>query len=375
MLLKSAKFLLIISIMGIAGCKPVTPTTPTETIELPTSTNSPLTNPIPDVTIEPTAQSPTEIVTEVPTNSSLPITIQNVNQLTLSNTLTMQEPVRIKWNLDQNSFTLIGFEGFWIYSYPELQLLFEYQFQPDEMLVDVSSDGETYVLSFNQSSLIVKNWQTNQSHTIQTNINFMGGDISPDGTEIILVQQDIWAGPVFDLESGNIITTITGFETAAPVYNISFGEDGNHAIWNARATIRLSDISSNTIGEPIFHEDFLASFSLSPNGEILATSALGTNNDAIIPLVFFYDAASTEELATVEIESAAFSMDFSPNSQLLSVADGNMVALLDSIELIEIFRFEGDSERVNNLEFSPNGDVLAVCGANQTVTFWTIPTP
>ncbi|MRS05018.1 hypothetical protein EG832_17655, partial [bacterium] len=187
MLLKSAKFLLIILVMGIAGCKPVTSTSPTETIEIPTTTNTPLTNPIPDATIEPTAQSPTEIVTEVPTNSSLPISSQNVNQLTLSNTLTMQEPVRIKWSLNQDSFTLIGFEGFWIYSYPELQLLFEYQTQPDEMLVDVSSDGVTYVLSFNQSSLIVKNWQTNQSHTIQTNVNFMGGDISPDGTKIILV--------------------------------------------------------------------------------------------------------------------------------------------------------------------------------------------
>ena len=361
--------------MLIFGCKPVTPPALTETIEIPTTTNTPITNPNPDATNEPSAQSPTESVTAVPSNSFLPITSQNVNQLTLSNTLAMQEPVRIKWNLDQNSFTLIGFEGFWIFSHPELQLLFEYQFQPDEMLVDVSSDGETYVLSFNQSSLIVKNWQTNQSHTIQTNISFMGGDISPDGTEIILVQQDIWAGPIFDLESSNEITTMIGFETAAPVYNVSFGEDGNHAIWNARATIRLSDIATNTIGDPIFHEDFLSSFSLSPNGEILATSSLGTNNDAIIPLVFFYDAVTTVELASVEIESPAFSMDFSPDSRLLSVADGKMVALLDSIELIELFRFDGDPERVNNLEFSPDGDVLAVCGANQTVTFWIIPTP
>jgi WD40 repeat protein len=243
------------------------------------------------------------------------------------------------------------------------------------MLVDVSSDGETYVLSFNQSSLIVKNWQTNQSHTIQTNINFMGGDISPDGTKIILVQQDQWSGPIFDLESGNEITTMTGFETAAPVYNISFGEDGNHAIWNARATIRLSDIATNTIGDPIFHEDFLSSFSLSPDGENLATSSLGTNNDAIIPLVFFYDAVTTEELARVEITSPAFSMDFSPDSKLLSIADGNNVAILDPIEFIELFRFEGDPERVNSLEFSPIGDVLAICGANQTVTFWTIPIP
>lgn len=360
--------------MGIVGCKPIAPTTPTETIELSTSTNTPLTNPIPDKTIEPTVQSPTEIVTEISTISPIPITSLNVNQLSLSNTQSMTEPVRIKWSLDQQSFTLIGFQGFWIYSYPELQLLFEYQTQQDEMLVDVSSDGVTFVITFNQTSLIVKNWQTNQSHTIQTNINFMGGEISPDGNKIILAQQDQWAGKIFDLNSGNELTTVTGFETAAPVYNVSFGEDGNHAIWNARATIRLSDISSNTIGEPIFHEDFLSSFSLSPNGEILTTSALGTKNDAIIPLVFFYDATTTLELGSVEITSPAFKMDFSPDSKLLAVADANMVAIIDSIELNELFRFEADPERIKGLEFSPDGDVLAVCGANQTVSFWTIST-
>lgn len=361
--------------MLIIGCKPVISTTITETVEIPTTTNTPIMNPNPDVTIEPTTQSPTVIVTEIPSNSPFPISAQNVDLLTLSETLTMQEPVRIKWNLDQETFTLIGFQGFWIYSYPDLQLQFEYQTQPGEMLVDVSSDGVTYAISFNQSALIVKNWQTNQSHTIQTNINFMGGDISPDGTKIILAQQDQWAGPIFDLESGNEITTITGFTSAAPVYNISFGENENHAIWNARATIRLSDIPTNTIEEPIFHEDFLSSFSLSPNGEILATSALGTKNEAILPLVFFYDATTTEELASLEIQSAAFSMDFSPDSRLLSIADGNMVVFFDSTEYIELFRFEGDPERVNSLEFSPNGDVLAVCGANQIVTFWTTTTP
>lgn len=376
MLSRTAKFssILIIFLLLI-GCKTLAPS-PTATLVVnPTVTNTQVQLPTLAPTIEPTILSPTVTSTDTPLSEFQTITVQNVNSLTLMNSITLPSQVSIKWSLDQKSIILSSFQGFWVYSYPELNLLFEFTSQPDEMLVDVSPDGVTYVLTLNQSSLLVKNWQTNESHTIQTNINFMAGDISPDGTKIILTQQDVWAGVIFDLASGAIVTTLTGFETAAPVYSIVFGEDGEQAIWHARATIRLSDIANNTIKAPIFHEDFLSSYALSPNGEILATSTSGTKNNAIVPLVFFYNAGSGEEMNTLEVLSPASTLDFSPDSQLLVATNGDLVTFFDTTNIAQVYQFEGDPDRVNDAKFSPQGNVLAVSGDNLSVNFYAVTTP
>ena len=372
MLSRTAKFssILIIFLLLI-GCKTLSPS-PTATLVInPTVTDTQVQLP----TIEPTVLSPTEAITITPLSEFQTITVQNVNSLTLMNSITLPSQVSIKWSLDQHSIILSSFQGFWVYSYPELNLLFEFNSQPDEMLVDVSPDGVTYVLTLNQSSLLVKNWQTNQSHTIQTNINFMAGDISPDGTKIILTKQDVWAGVIYDLASGEYITTLTGFETAAPVYSVIFGKDGKQAIWHARATIRLSNIANNTIKEPIFHEDFLTSYTLSPNGETLATSTTGTKNNAIVPLVFFYNAESGEEIDSLELLSPAYSLDFSPNSQLLVSTNDKLVTFFESTNISQVYQFEGDPERVSDAKFSPQGNVLAVSGDNLSVSFYAVPIP
>ena len=203
----------------------------------------------------------------------------------------------------------------------------------------------------------------------------MAGDISPDGTKIILTKQDVWAGVIYDLASGEYITTLTGFETAAPVYSVIFGEDGKQAIWHARATIRLSNIANNTIKEPIFHEDFLTSYTLSPNGETLATSTTGTKNNAIVPLVFFYNAESGEEIDSLELLSPAYSLDFSPNSQLLVSTNDKLVTFFESTNISQVYQFEGDPERVSDAKFSPQGNVLAVSGDNLSVSFYAVPIP
>jgi WD40 repeat protein len=363
---------ILIVLTFLTGCRLSTPTPSATPAPSSTVTNTAVQLPTLEPTLEPTVQ-PTEQIVETPTQTQETITAQNVDALALSDSITLPTQVEIKWSLDQQSVILTSYQGFWVYSYPDLDLLFEYATQPDEMLVDVSADGFTYVLSLDQSALVVTNWQTQESHTIQTNIIFSVGDISPDGTKIILAHQDEWIGSVFDLTSGALLATVTGFETAAPVYSVTFGEDGSHAIWHARATIQLSDIATNSIAEPIFHEDFLSSFSLSPNGEILTTSAYGTVNDEAVPQVFFYDAANGETLGATQISTSAFSLGFSPNSLLLAAAEGPWVTLIDTTNFMVLHQINADPERAVDAQFSPEGNVLAVSGENMMVSFWSIP--
>ena len=46
-------------------------------------------------------------------------------------------------------------------------------------------------------------------------------------TSLDQIQVTLW-----DTASGEQVQTISGFETAAPVYSAKFGEDGKHILWN-----------------------------------------------------------------------------------------------------------------------------------------------
>ena len=201
----------------------------------------------------------------------------------------------------------------------------------------------------------------------------MSGDFSPDGSEIMLVHMDTWAASIYDVSSGELITKISGFETAAPVYNVQFSEDGKLAVWIARGTIQLSDISSNAMRPAIYHQDFISSFATSPNGKLLVTAAASTKNDAFVPFIFYYDAETSDVISDMEMQKSVYSMAFSPDSALLAVDSSGSVLIIDNTTFEEIYKFEAHPESINQIAFSPKGDILATTGSDQEVKFWSIP--
>lgn len=347
---------------------------------LPANQPSPLpSQPSPTLTVELTPNpitpsaipaSPTESSDSFPGESV--IQVNNAEQLEIFASISMDEPVRVKWSLDQNSFVLLGYQSFWVYGFPSLDLLYTSSNAAEEMVVDFSPNGIEYATTSDQTSITIRNWQDNTSRMIQTDSTFTYGEFSPDGKEILLNQQDQWAGEIYDVATGQLLTTITGFETAAPVYSLSFGQDGKHVIWHARATIQVSEIASNTIGTAMYHEDFLSGFALSPDGHILATSTLKMENDTPVPLVFFYRPMEGELLGTVPVSIPAYSLDFSPDSSLLAVSDGKDLVLIDSASRVISARFPQSIESINQVLFSPFGNILTTTGTDQVVNFWNV---
>jgi WD40 repeat protein len=297
----------------------------------------------------------------------------NADQLALSKSITTEAPVRLDWSLDQTSITLIGYDFFNVYSFPELQLLFEYSNQPDEFLVAISPDGQTYATTYRDGDLIFHNWITKETSTIKTGLQFMSADFSPDGSEIMIPQMDKWAGSIYDVSNGKLISTVTGFETAAPIYNVLFSSDGKQAIWIARGTIQLSDISTNTMHPAIYHQDFISSFATSPDGKSLATAAGDLKNDTFVPAIFLYDTFTSDKLNSKEMQKSVYSMSFSPDNTLLAVDSAGSVLIIDAITFEEIYRFDAHPESINQIAFSPDGKIIATTGSDQEVKFWSIP--
>ncbi len=350
----------------MAGCTFSNPNmTPTAHPIIPTLTSSTPAEQISTAT-------PLNISESTPNSAYEQIQVGNASRLEIVDDFQTSEPVQLKWSLDQKYFVLIGYQTFWVYSYPQMQLLYTSNFHAEEMLIDFSPDGEQYAVTFNQSSLLIKNWKDNSIHTIQTDFSFLYGQFSPDGSQIILDRQDTRVGEIYDIASGEKKASINGFETAAPVYSVGFGGDVNHAIWSARATIQVSDIATNTLGTAIFHEDFLTSYALSPNGKILATSTSQMKDGMPVPQVFFYEPMTGIPLGTFELSIPAYSMDFSPDSSLLSIIDGTDLVILDCEKMIEVARFSQDVDSVNQVLFSPEGTLITTIATDQQVHFWRI---
>lgn len=358
-------FLLFLSSCNLPG-KSINPTS-TPPILVSASPEKSATIPVlPTLIPTQTAQA-----TETAISNDFPILdSQNASGLSIFASLLMEEPVRLKWSLDQTTFALIAYQNFKIYSYPDLKLLKTIEIQPEEMLVDISPISDEYILSGDQQSLNVINWKDGSTRTIQLDSPFMYGELSPDGNFIILDQPDQWAGMIYDIHNGQKITTLSGFETAAPVYSVSFGADGKHAVWHARATIQVTNIATNTLGTAIYHEDFLSGFALSPNGEFLATSTSQMINDIPVPQIFFYEPMSGTLLGMTELNIPAYSLDFSADSRLVAASDGKDLVIVDVQTQTILARYPADSDSVNQVLFSPDGSIITTTGSDQTVNFW-----
>ena len=364
----------ILSILVLTSCNKST-----QTPEPVTATNTPeISAPLPTITEDAEILHPTkgptptsEEVVSVPESTETPTTGET-SSLELVNKLTLEEPARIKWCNDQACIILSGYDRFSIFSYPEMEELHSQIFSEDEFFLDASPDGKTYATTGNNEELIFRNWDSGEEMAISTGTFFMGGEFSNDGSLFLLSSQEQWAGLIFEVETGNLLTTLTGFETAAPVYNIRFGQANDFAIWIARATIQVSDIATNQIYPAIFHQDFVLDFDMNPEGTILATSASEAVGDEFLPTVFLYDFVTGELIDKFNTEKAIYSLKFSPDSTEIAYSLGFSVTQynLETQQFSELIT--SSDVAISQILYSPDGSIFVTSEEGVKFNFYNV---
>lgn len=89
--------------------------------------------------------------------------------------------------------------------------------------------------------------------------------------------------------------------------------------------------------------------------------------------VKLWDVATGAELCTLEVETAAYSVAFSPDGKLLAAGLGNgTVKLWDVTCRKEIRAFEGHTGRVLSVAFSPDNKLLASGSGEGMVKLWHV---
>lgn len=308
---------------------------------------------------------PAPIVTDTPP-------MEESEFMELITELTLDQPAKVEWCTDQTCISVIGYDYLKVLSYPDFNELFSYVIAENEFILDISPDGKTYAITNNNEDLLLRNWELETEKVIPTGTFFMGAEFSPDGSKIMVTSMDEWGALIFDIDSTAQVVKLTGFETAAPVYDVRFGQSNDYAIWIARGTIQVSEISTNQLFPAIYHQDFIIGFDMNPAGTLLATSASEAVNDEFFPTVFIYDFKTGEVLHKFTTTKAIYGMKFSPDNSKLALSLGNSISLFDLATQQVANQFVSDTEAISQVLFSPDGTILVSNGEGLKLKFFRL---
>jgi len=248
------------------------------------------------------------------------------------------------------------------------------QFNPGEYaaIYDVSPDGKTAVYS--QDGLEIRLYDVLaqvDTLTITPDFPYSSVFFNTDGSLLGAASLMDIKIVTWDTASGAETGSLSGFGTAAPVYDARFGSDGKTLLWFSRGTVQAMDVATQEMGPTLSHEDFVTTNQVSPDGKVIGTTATAMIGDDNQPVLTLWDANSGEILRQNANPSYFSSIAFSPDSSLLAAGTETGVLLFTVPHGDEIFSFDS-AEVITSIAFSPDGTKLITCGNEGTINIYTV---
>jgi len=343
--------------------------------------------PTPTTAVQPTSTAPvipvSPTVTETPASTGQVITAANAAQLQAADRTASSNAQALVWSQDSQTISLIsqnsstGTDQVFsdaLLAVPSLAPDLVYAAVAGAQRMVPSPDGKTVAVmpADNTQVDLIDVASKTILQTLEPGypVNTVG--FSPDGKTVSISSQDAWQVTLFDAATGQKTQTLSGFETAAPVYDAGFSGTNNSIVWHARGTLQVQDIQTQALGPTLSHEDFISgvAFSLSPDGKLLASASMKTINGTFEPVVYLWDPAIGTYLDGLVLQAAGTALAFSPDGSLLAVAAENAIEIWDVAAKTRLATLTDNPNPVYLLAFSPDGRWLASSGyENQLILF------
>lgn len=218
---------------------------------------------------------------------------------------------------------------------------------------------------------------------IETGSPVIGLSISPDDRLIAAGLADNTVG-LWQLESGAELYRLTGHELM--VTDVEFSPDSaTLASSSADTSVRLWDVESGAARHILQkHIDYVIKLSFSSDGARLASSSasIGVSENERTPehnTIQVWDVVSGENLLTIPPDGIGYVRDveFSPDGLTIaattwSSALGGTARIYDSASGAELQRLYAHRTTIANVEFSPDGEMLATGSRDGSVKIWNI---
>ncbi|MBD2311204.1 WD40 repeat domain-containing protein [Desertifilum sp. FACHB-1129] len=155
-----------------------------------------------------------------------------------------------------------------------------------------------------------------------------------------------------------VVTSITFSPNGQTI--VSTSTDRNTRLWNVQTGALIRTIDSTA-----------SAAAFSPNGQILASAS----SDKTVKL---WNVQTGALIRTLPVNQASDSLSFSPDGRFLATSgyyDRSALIRLWNVETGSVVgTFQGSDDGVNDVNFSPNGQVLASANADKTISLWNVQT-
>ncbi len=192
--------------------------------------------------------------------------------------------------------------------------------------------------------------------------------VSPDGDLLGLsgnLEVVLW-----DISTQLEVRTISGFVTAAPVFNVDFSPDWRYLRWASRGRMQFMNVETGDLGA-----DFPLSWGVfSPDSSLFAGAEMGWYGDTYAGQVILIDVHSDEQIGVLQHDPDRMigTIAFSPDGNLIAVGIGNSLTIWDVNRQQQIASWTGLNLDIRQLSFSPDGRILAI-SSYEEVNFWNVP--
>jgi len=302
-----------------------------------------------------------------------PISADNFLDLTLTATGSVLPYSRLVWAADSSAIVAADIASAQLLDGITLEIKGEVTFSGDAYDFGAVPDGKSAAFTTDGQTVTAIDIATGDERTIVNTGGYIGGfDFSPDGSRVLTVSQEELAVAVWDAESGEAITRLTGFMTAAPVYDAGFGSGGEHVVWISRGTLQISDVESGFMSDTFGHEDLVTAWALSHDGKYLASAAAGTVQGHFVPQVLVWDTTGGEPRMLMNDDNSYEALAFCPDTHLLAIAQEVIITIinLDAFDKAAELNFPGG--QITDLAFSPDGRALAAANADGIIKTWRV---
>ncbi len=193
---------------------------------------------------------------------------------------------------------------------------------------------------------------------------------SPDGSLLLTTSSD-GVATLWDASSGRAVRTFPDHDAS---WDAAFGPDGRSFVTSGtHGSPVVWDVTSGGATRVLDVGGWIASVAVSPDGTTIATAVgiLGEQTALVL-----WDASSGERIATLDEDPGEINdLEFSPDGTLLagaSVTENVTVWELSSGEALR--SLSAGDEPLWGVAFSPDGEFLAASGPGGTVKVWRVAT-
>ena len=130
-------------------------------------------------------------------------------------------------------------------------------------------------------------------------------------------------------------------------------------------------VEDGVLGPELYHEDFVNSVALHPDGNIISTAAAGMVGEDYLPLIIRWSLPGGEEIdRLVSGERSVISLLYSNNGELLFAGGGSLDVWYGEDNPYKLY--SSDPDQVSSIALSADGRKLAAATSEGKFLLWEV---